>query len=564
MPAPSHGSTSQPHWLKIIIWGFIAGALAGLAMLLTTGLLRLFLGWPTPTELIFDRIFPHLTVEFFISSLVRAGGYTPLKLQGVFGSLAGQLIAAGLGGMLYALYLRRRDQRGDLRTIRVGNAGSSLFDARGWPFIIPTVLAATVLFVVLLWPTLFTNYRGFPPGAAHVIASLEMLISFSVCGLGIMFFYGLLRKPPRPGAMGEAPTAKARSVGRRRFVALGIGAALAFALGSTLRRLFHMGTFSYDGRQYLGPNVQKITPIRPEDQFYQVSKNLIDPDVARDSWRLDIVGQVENPRVYSFADIAAMPAVEQETTLLCISYGIGSGLCSNAIWKGVPLPALLAQVKPKANVTTVLFRAADGYYETFRFAKAMEPTTLVAYEMNGEPLPRRHGFPLRLIVPGLYGEKNPKWLTRIELLDEADGRLHRRHGCGFYKEQGWGREGDVIPTHSRIDAPQVRGDHFESPLQVGKMIELRGMAFGGDRGISKVEISTDDGHTWDAADITKPGTKLSWSLWSFHWTPDQEGQTKIVVRATDGNGKLQISEYRDQVPDGATGLHAVRAIVEKV
>jgi DMSO/TMAO reductase YedYZ molybdopterin-dependent catalytic subunit len=520
-------------------------------------LLRLFLGWPTPTELIFDRLFPLLTVEFFISSLVRAGGYTPLKLQGVFGALAGQVIVAGLGGVLYAFYLRRRVGRDGARS-----AGTSLFDRRGWSLIIPGVLAATVLFVALLWPTLLTNYRGFPPGVAHVIASIEMLISFSVCGIGIMFFYGLLSRPSHAMTTSETATMAGRPVGRRRFVALGIGAAIAFAFGSTLRRLFRMGTFSYDGRQYSGPKVQKITPIRPDDEFYQVSKNLIDPDIARDCWRLDIVGQVENPRVYSFADIATMPAVEQETTLLCISYGVGSGLCSNAIWKGVPLPTLLAPVKPKPNVTTVLFRAADGYYETFRFAKAMEQTTLVAYEMNGEPLPRRHGFPLRLIVPGLYGEKNPKWLTRIELLDEADGRLHRRHGCGFYKEQGWGRQGDAIPTHSRFDAPQVRGDHFEAPFQVGKTVELRGMAFGGDRGISKVELSSDDGETWDEAEITKPGTRLSWSLWSYQWTPDEEGETELIVRATDGDGKLQISEYRDQVPDGATGLHRVRARVE--
>jgi DMSO/TMAO reductase YedYZ molybdopterin-dependent catalytic subunit len=540
-----------------LLWGFFAGVLAGIAMLLTMVLLRLFLGWPTPTELIFDRIFPLLTVEFFIGSLVRAGGYTPLKLQGVFGALAGQMIVAGLGGVIYAFYLRRRG-RHDAQTIN-----SSLLDARGWPLIIPGVLAATILFVALLWPTLLTNYRGFPPGIAHVIASLEILISFSVCGIGVMFFYGLLSRPPRAAVGDENATAVARSIGRRRFVALGMGATVALALGGTLRRLFRMGTFSYDGRQYGGPKVQKITPIRPNDEFYQVSKNLIDPDVARDSWRLDIVGQVENPRVYSFADIAAMPAVEQETTLLCISYGVGSGLCSNAIWKGVPLSTLLAQVKPKPNVTTVLFRAADGYYETFRFEKAREPTTLVAYEMNGEPLPKRHGFPLRLIVPGLYGEKNPKWLTRIELLDEADGRLHRRHGCGFYKEQGWGREGDVIPTHSRFDAPQVRGDHFEAPFQVGKTVELRGMAFGGDRGIFKVEVSSDDGETWDDAEITKPGTRLSWSLWSYQWMPDEEGETTFVVRATDGNGKLQISEYRDQVPDGATGLHRVRALVEK-
>ena len=160
-------------------------------MLLTMALLRLFLGWPTPTELIFDRIFPLLTVEFFIGSLVRAGGYTPLKLQGVFGALAGQVIVAGLGGVLYAFYLRRRDRHGGARS-----TGSSLFDARGWPLIIPGVLAATILFVALLWPTLFTNYRGLPPATAHWIAALEMLISFSVCGIGIMFFYGLLSRPP--------------------------------------------------------------------------------------------------------------------------------------------------------------------------------------------------------------------------------------------------------------------------------------------------------------------------------------------------------------------------------
>lgn len=535
----------------VLLVGAAAGTLAGIAMLSTMGILRVAFGWPTPTELIFDRLFPLLTVEFFIGSLVKAGGYTPLKLQGVFGALAGQLAVAAIGGVIYSWYLNRLGRRG-----RSDRADRGIVDARGWRLIVPGVLAATGLFVTLLWPTLITNYHGLPPPQARIVASVGMLISFSVCGLGIMFFYGLLSGP--------SPTAitAGRSVGRRRFLAMGIGAALAVMLNGLLRRLYRIGTFAYDGRQYRGPGVQKITPIRPRDEFYQVSKNLIDPMIVRDSWRLDIVGQVENPQVYSFADIAAMPAVEQETTLLCISYGIGSGLCSNAIWKGVPLPTLLAQVKPKPNVTTVLFRAADGYYETFRFEKAMEPTTLVAYEMNGEPLPQGHGFPLRLIVPGLYGEKNPKWLTRIELLDEADGRLHRRHGCGFYKEQGWGREGDVIPTHSRIDAPQVRADHFESPFQVGKAVELRGMAFGGDRGISKVEISSDDGETWDDAEITKPGTKLSWSLWSYQWTPDETGEAQIVVRATDGNGKLQISQYRDQVPDGATGLHRVRALVE--
>jgi hypothetical protein len=118
-----------------------------------------------------------------------------------------------------------------------------------------------------------------------------------------------------------------------------------------------------------------------------------------------------------------------------------------------------------------------------------------------------------------------------------------------------------VPTHSRFDAPQVAGDHFAAPFVIGKMTELRGMAFGGDRGVSKVEISTDDGETWDEADIPEPGTKISWSLWRYEWMPEAAGDSMLVVRATDGDGEQQISEFRDQVPDGATGLHRVRATV---
>src|SRR5438132_6867338 len=221
MPNTLPRSTDRPHWLKTLTWGFSAGVLAGLTMLLTMALLRLFLRRPTLTELIFDRLFPLLTVEFFISSLVRAGGYTPLKLQGVFGVLAGQVIVAGLGGVIYAFYLKRRDQRSGAQT-----TGTSLLDGRGWSLIIPGVLVATILFVVLLWPTLFTNYRGLPPATAHWVAALEMLISFSICVIGIMFFYGRLSKSPHATVADESAKAVEQSIGRRRFVALGIGAAV--------------------------------------------------------------------------------------------------------------------------------------------------------------------------------------------------------------------------------------------------------------------------------------------------------------------------------------------------
>ena len=526
-------------------------------MLAFMAFLRLSFFVATPTEMIFDRVFPFVTVKFFIGALVRAGGYSQLKLQGVYGALSGQLVAAMVGGMVYALFVRWRS--------RTGNRAPdyALIDPRGWWLIVPGVLGVWVLFIGLLWPQLLTSYHGSPPAQADVITGLGMLASFSVCGVAIMIFHGLLTTPPRPTptpARDEPPTA---GLTRRRFLAGGFGALAAVVLGGMLRRLYQLGSFNYDGTQYGGPQVQKITPT---DKFYQVTKNLVDPDVARDIWRFDIVGNVETPRVWTFHELTALPAVEQETTMQCISYGVGSGLISNAVWKGIPLPTLLAMVKPKPDSVSVLFHAADGFFETFPVSKANEMTTLVAWEMNGAPLPPRHGFPMRMIVPGVYGERMPKWVTRLEFLSKDDPRLKiKRHdiqGVGFYTEQGWGPN-IFVPTTSRIDAPLVGGGGFAEPFKVGRKVEFRGMAFGGDKGISEVEVSTDGGQTYAPADIDQPGTKISWSLWRYEWTPTQATKdVRVYVRAVNGEGERQIEQFRDQVPHGALGLHWVGGRVE--
>src|SRR5262249_41932870 len=151
-------STATRSIFAVLLVGIAAGVLAGIAMLVTMGILRLAFGWPTPTELIFDRLFPFLTVEFFISSLVKAGGYTPLKLQGVYGALAGQVVVAAIGGVIYSWYLNRLDWRQGSH-----NADQGIVDPRGWRLIVPGVLAATALLIILLWPTLITNYHGLPP-----------------------------------------------------------------------------------------------------------------------------------------------------------------------------------------------------------------------------------------------------------------------------------------------------------------------------------------------------------------------------------------------------------------
>lgn len=232
---------------------------------------------------------------------------------------------------------------------------------------------------------------------------------------------------------------------------------------------------------------------------------------------------------------------------MCISNPVGGGLMSNAVWQGVPLRSLLESAGPRSGVMEVVFRSVDGYTDTVSLDKALEPTTLLAYRMNGEPLPQRHGYPLRVVVPGLFGEKSAKWLTRIELV-EGDRK-------GFYEQQGWGPT-FVIPTRSRFDAPD-----FGAPLPSGTSVRLKGVAFGGDRGVSRVEVSADGGRAWQEARIDYPGSRLTWALWSHEWRPAGPGEYQLVVRATDGTGALQIATERGTAPQGATGYHQVTARV---
>jgi DMSO/TMAO reductase YedYZ molybdopterin-dependent catalytic subunit len=275
---------------------------------------------------------------------------------------------------------------------------------------------------------------------------------------------------------------------------------------------------------------------------------VIDPSIARSLWRLEIGGLVERPRSYTFAELSTLPATTQETTLSCISNGVGGGLISNAAGKGVSLRDLLLAAGPRAGAMEVLCHGADSYTDTFSWDKAMEPETMVVYEMNGEPLPERHGYPTRLIVPGLFGEKNVKWVTRIEVID-YDGK-------GFYEQQGWGPN-FTVQTQTRIDSPNLR-----RPLQVNQTVALKGIAFAGDRGVAKVEVSVDDGKTWHDATLNPAGTRITWRLWSFDWLPTEEGEYVVVARTTDGTGAKQIEEARGSVPQGSTGIQRFRVQVQ--
>ncbi len=286
----------------------------------------------------------------------------------------------------------------------------------------------------------------------------------------------------------------------------------------------------------LGPEVT------PNDKFYVVDEAIDDPRIDIRQWRLTVRGLVEKPFTLTYNEVRARPAVDQYATLMCISYEVGQDLISTAKWRGVRLADLLTEAGVKPGATHVLLRSVDNYDEAFPLAKAMEPTTLLAYGMNDVVLPVNHGAPLRALVPGHYGYKNVKWLTDIEVISG----LHKGY---WQRAAGWNQEGRLASAMSRIDT--VDGP----PVTVGGRAFVGGIAFAGPRGISKVEVSTTGGQTWEPARLKRALSPLSWQLWVYEWQPTTAGKAKLLVRTAEGDGTPQIAEPRAAHPDGATGLH---------
>jgi DMSO/TMAO reductase YedYZ molybdopterin-dependent catalytic subunit len=554
--------------------GLLAGIVAALFMILIMAAARYWLGISPPPEAAPDRLAPTLSIHQFFDLFGKYGGYNGLKKFGIKSGLEA-IIGAGLVvGLLYAAIVESRRSRA-LLPWRWGVSKLGLI------FVGALVVVMWIASVIFLWPVLQTNFRGLPPARARYLSILGLLVDYLGFAVALIVTYRFVTRHrqdvpvvvpaiepdaepiatpiPEPVAV---PTPEitpelvpvGRPIARRAVVAAGAGALLALPSYKLIKDLYDRAVFDYDGTVYSGPGVQ---PLVPNDKFYTVTKNVVDPNVKKSVWGLEIGGLVEHGRTYDFNDLASLPATEQETTLMCISNAVGAGLSSNAIWTGVPMADLLNAAVVKEGAVEVKLYGADGYTDTFAIEKALDPTTMVVYLMNGEPLPERHGFPARVIVPGLYGEKNVKWVTGIEVIDH-DGK-------GFYETQGWGPN-FVIPTRSDIFSPKRTRhggkDSFDKPIPLNKTTTIKGRAFGGDRGVSKVEISFDNGQSWTETEIDYPGTRLTWVFWSYQWKPTKAGEYQLVCRATDGNGDLQTSEVRGTAPQGATGLHKVKAVVQ--
>ncbi len=294
----------------------------------------------------------------------------------------------------------------------------------------------------------------------------------------------------------------------------------------------------------LSPTIEGLTPlVVPNDRFYRIDTSLLPPVVDVGTWTLRVHGMVERETTLTFEELAGLPMFEQYVTIACVSNEVGGRLVGNAKWTGVRLREVLdiAGVDPAA--TQLVGRSVDGWTAGMPTAWVMDPARepMIALKMNDEPLPVIHGFPARLIIPGLYGYVSAtKWLSDLELttMEAFDG---------YWVPLGWAKEAPIL-TQSRIDVPG-RGQSIAS----GR-VRIAGIAWAPDRGVTRVEVAVDG--EWRDATVSAPISDTTWVQWVREWdaTP---GEHQIMVRATDGLGVVQTEERSRPEPDGARGWHTI-------
>jgi DMSO/TMAO reductase YedYZ molybdopterin-dependent catalytic subunit len=367
---------------------------------------------------------------------------------------------------------------------------------------------------------------------------------------------------PGPGPAPGQPAGPERPSGssRRRFLVTGAGVAAAAAASGGAGQLL-LGRFSVSSSRaavrlpapaVTAPAVPVGAQLRisglspfftPNSQFYRVDTDLVVPQVPPDSWTLRIDGMVSRPAEVTFGELLKMPLTEADITLICVSNEVGGPYAGNARWLGVPLATLLRRAGVKAGTDQVLSTGTDGMTISTPLQAILDGrNALVAVGMNGQPLPVAHGFPARMVVPGLYGYVSAtKWLTRLTVTTFASQQA-------YWTQRGYAVQAP-IKTESRIDVPKPLAQ-----VRAG-LVPVAGVAWAPHRGISAVEVSVDNG-PWHAANLAAADGIDTWRQWMWAWdaTP---GLHSLRVRATDGTGAPQTSREASPVPDGASGWDSV-------
>jgi DMSO/TMAO reductase YedYZ molybdopterin-dependent catalytic subunit len=294
-------------------------------------------------------------------------------------------------------------------------------------------------------------------------------------------------------------------------------------------------------------NIPGLSPFyTPNAQFYRVDTTFAVPQVSAATWQLRIHGMVDNPMTITFDQLSRMPMIEHDVTLTCVSEGVGGGYIGNARWQGTLLAPLLRRAGIQAGADQIVMRDVNG----MTIGVATDPVldgreSLLAVGMNGQPLPAAHGYPVRVVVPGLYGYVSAtKWVVDMEL--STFGAFD-----AYWVRQGWSREGPV-KTESRIDVPKAGGN-----LAAGRAT-IAGVAWAQHTGVEAVEVSVDG--TWYNANLAAQDTIDTWRQWYHAWdaTP---GPHTLKVRATDKSGYTQTPVVHQTQPNGATGYHTIQVKV---
>jgi DMSO/TMAO reductase YedYZ molybdopterin-dependent catalytic subunit len=535
---------------------FVLGLAAGAVAIAVSLLMRSFAGGPFIPEVASQTLFS-LTPGQFESRAVESFG--PLAKYSAFtGAIIINFILYGLFAVLLTRLHNKFHWKGYL-----GRAT------------LASIVAYVILLIIVISLVTITESRTQTQATSISRLLIYLILPQIAFGFTLSSFSVRITRPSRKPGIENRDTTTEIDYKKRALLRAAIASVVALPiLYLGLNRLFptHEVQIPPPSSPSLLPLQSRSKPLGFEDPrlaplldsevtptylFYRIDINPIVPVVDATSWSLNVKGLVNNPLTISYEEIKAMPSVEEYATLQCVSNKIGGDLTSTALWKGVRLKDVLqkAQVKPDAKY--IAFRCYDGYDVGIPLERGLLDGSILAYEMNLALLTSEHGYPVRAIVPGLYGMMNPKWITEIELVDNVYE--------GYWARNGWTNVA-TEDTHSSIVIPgqaPVR-DRFRNleleniNIVPGQRVPVAGIAFAGDRGISKVEVSTDGGATWKSANIKDPLSKYTWVLWAAGFTPAApQGSNRIVVRATDKTGKVQTSEVRPPFPDGNTGYHII-------
>lgn len=538
---------------KSYLDSFGKGAFAGIISLGFLFILRLGGVAPFP---------PDAALQAFLK-IIPAGLEEPsVQMLGGFASELGLVITSivaivvyGIFGILYEKWFAR-----------LTLAGLSKLE-RFLAFSLLPFLFFGLLVLPASGVSIFGIASGFGSSANVWLFPVSLLFANAFFGLTLYWQYPNVNQVKSTASIQPVRSREPRTLARRTFVEKGVLAVGALALLATgidgvLTTIGGSSTSGNLGGTAINTlNEPEIftdsrlaslvdSEVTSNDSFYQVDIDIFSPAVNVSDWALQVGGLVQNPKTYSLSDLQGLPKTTEYNTFECVSNNVNGNLISNAKWGGVRLTDLFADLGGVSNgAEYIVFYSVDGYSVGIPIAKAQLSDSMIAYEMNSVPLPQNHGYPLRAVIPGLYGMMSAKWIRKIQLVNTTY--------AGYWQTRGWNDVG-TVQTLAFITTPSDGASQSLSGNNGTAVVG--GYAYAGDRGISKVEISIDGGNTWQQATLKAPISNDTWTLWAYKWSPKGTGVVNVYARATDGTGTVQTSARTQNFPNGATG-YAVGSVI---